>query len=56
MEAMGFPGVSDGQESACNRPKFDPWVRNIPWRKEMLLTPLFLTGEFLGQRHLASYI
>ena len=26
----------------CRRPKFDPWVRNIPWRP----TPVFLPGEF----------
>ena len=28
---MGFPGVSVGRESACNRRcGFDPWVGNIP--------------------------
>ena len=28
----GFPGVSDGKESACNGgdPGFDPWVGKIP--------------------------
>ena len=53
----GFPGGSDGKESACNagRPGFDPWVRKIPWRKEWLPTPLFLPGEFHGQRSLADY-
>ena len=32
----GFPGGSDGTESACNmgRPGFDPWVGKIPWRRE----------------------
>ena len=34
---------------------FDPWVRKIPWRREQLLTPLFLPGEFHGQRSLAGY-
>ena len=24
------PGGSDSKESACNRPRFDPWVRKIP--------------------------
>ena len=37
----GFPGGSDGKESACRsaacrcwRPRFDPWVGKIPWRRE----------------------
>ena len=33
----------------CRRPGFDPWVRKIPWRRERLLTPVFLPGEFHGQ-------
>ena len=36
------------------RPQFDPWVRKIPWRK-WLSTPVFLPGEFYGQRSLAGY-
>ena len=32
------------------RPGFDPWVRKIPWRREWQPTPLFLPGEFHGQR------
>ena len=39
----------------CRRPKFNPWVRKIPWRRYWLLTPLFLPGEFSGQRSLAGY-
>ena len=35
--------------------QFDPWVRKIPWRKEWLPTPVFLLGEFLGQRSLVGY-
>ena len=33
---QGFPGGSDGKESACNEgdPGFDPWVGKIPWRRE----------------------
>ena len=38
----------------CRRPNFD-WIRKIPWRKEWLPTPVFLPGEFHGQRSLASY-
>ena len=28
------------------------WVGKIPWRKEWLPTPVFLPGEFHGQRSL----
>ena len=54
---MGFPGGSDGKESACNvmRPRFSPWVGKIPWRRERLPTLVFLPGEFHGQRSLAGY-
>ena len=34
----------------CGWPEFDPWVQKIPWRREWLLTPVFLAGEFNGQR------
>ena len=30
--------------------QFDPWVRKILWRSEWLPTPVFLPGEFHGQR------
>jgi len=32
----GFPGGSDSKESACNvgGPRFDSWVRKIPWKRE----------------------
>ena len=29
-------------------PWFDPWVRNIPWRRDRLPTPVFWPGEFRG--------
>ena len=32
-----------------------PWVAKIPWRKKWLPTPVFLPGEFHGQRSLAGY-
>ena len=38
----------------CWRLGFDPWVRKIPWRREWLLTPVFLPGKFHGQRSLAT--
>ena len=39
----------------CGRPKFDPWVRRIPWRREWLPTLVFLPGEFCGQRNLVGH-
>ena len=35
--------------------RFDPWVGTIPWRREWLPTPVFLPGEFHGQRNLVGY-
>ena len=37
------------------RPGFDPWVGKIPWRREWQPTPVFLPGEFHGQRSLVGY-
>ena len=39
----------------CRRPGFNPWVRKIPWRREWQSTPVFLPGEFHGQRSLMGY-
>ena len=39
----------------CWRPGFNPWVGMIPWRREWLPTPVFLPGEFHGQRSLVGY-
>ena len=49
--SWGFPGGSDGKESACNgrRPGFDSWVWKMPRRREWLPTRVFLPGEFHGQ-------
>ena len=43
----GFPGGSDGKESACNAGElgFDPWVGKIPWRRAWQPTQIFLPGE-----------
>ena len=32
----------------AGRPRFNPWVRKFPWRREWLPTPVFLPGEFHG--------
>ena len=34
---------------------FDPWVRKIPWSRKWQPTPVFLPGEFHGQRSLKGY-
>ena len=39
----------------CERPRFDPLVGKIPWQRERLPPPVFLPGEFHGQRSLAGY-
>ena len=37
------------------RCRFDHWVRKIPWRRAWQSTPVFLPGEFYGQRSLVGY-
>ena len=39
----------------CRRPRFNPQVKNIPWRRKWQPTPVFLPGEFHGQRSLVVY-
>ena len=34
---------------------FSLWIGRIPWRRERLPTPVFLPGEFHGQRSQAGY-
>ena len=36
------------------RPGFDPWVEKIPWRRKWQPIPVFLPGEFHGQRSLVG--
>ena len=38
------------------RPEFDPWVRNVPWRREWQPTPVFLPGKSWGQRSLGATV
>ena len=54
---VGFLGGSDSKKSSCKkrRLRFDPWVEKISWRREWLPIPLFLPGEFHGQRSLVGY-
>ena len=53
----GFPDGSNGKECACNvgDPGFDPWFGKIPWKRPQQPTPVFLPGEFHGQRSLVGY-
>ena len=41
--------------SAMQETWFDPWVRKILWRREWLHIPVFLPGEFHGERNLVGY-
>ena len=52
-----LPGWLSGKESTCQcrRLWFGPWVRKIPWRRAWLPMPIFLSGEFHGQRSLLGY-
>ena len=55
---MGFPGVSDCKDSACN--VRDPgWFLGqedkIPWRGKWQPTPVFLPQKSHGQRRLVGY-
>ena len=43
------------QPKQWGNPGFDPWVRKIPWRRDWQPTPVFLPGEFHGQRSLAGH-
>ena len=46
---------SDHIYLSCRTPMFNPRFEKIPWRREWLPTPVFLPGEFHGQRSLACY-
>ena len=52
---MGFPGGSDGKESAWNAgdPGLISGSLKIPWSRKWQLTPVFLPEEFHEQRSLA---
>ena len=56
----GLPRWHSGKESArqcrrCKRCGFDPWDGKIPWRRKWQPLPVFLPGEFHGQRSLLDY-
>ena len=55
---QGFPRGSASEDSTWpwRRLGFHPWVREIPWKREWLPSPVILPGEFCGQRSLAGYM
>ena len=52
-----LPWCFTGRESACQcrRCRFNPWVRNITWRRKCQPAPVFLPGKPHGQRSLAGF-
>ena len=53
---LGFPGGSAVRICLqCRRAGFHAWVRRICWRRDWQSTPIFLPGEFHGQRSLVGY-
>ena len=60
FELLGFLDGASSKEPSCQHRRhkrlgFDPWVEKISWRRTWQLTPVFLPGEFHGQRSLAGY-
>ena len=49
------PEIPEYIYSRCKRPEFDPWVKKFPWRRKWQPSPVFLPGEFQGQRSLTGY-
>ena len=53
---LGFPGGSAFTEFLGQLGDgFHLWVRKIPWSRKWQPTPLFLLGEFHGQKTLEVY-
>ena len=54
---FGFPGSSNGKDSACNAGDQGsiPRLGKSLKRREWLPAPVFLPGEFHGQRSMAEY-
>ena len=58
---MGITGTSlvaqlvKNSPTNAGRPRFDPWVRKISWRRKWQPTPVFLPEKSRGQRSLVGY-
>ena len=48
-------GPTEHHYLQCGRPRFNPRVGKIPWRRKWQPTPEFLLGEFHGQKRLTGY-
>ena len=58
MDACGLQAsqlAKNPHANAADRPRFDPLVGKIPWRRAWQPSPVFLPGDFRGQRSLAGY-
>ena len=57
ITSIGLLRWLSGKESTCQcrGHGFDPWVGTISWQREWQPTPVFLLGEFHGQRTLVGY-
>ena len=51
-----FTSITGSHGGSDGRPRFDPWVGMIPWRRAWQPTPVLLLGEFHGQRSPAGYV
>ena len=61
----GFPSGISGKKkkkkkknlpaNAGDRLRFDPWIENVPCRREWQSTPIFLPEESHEQKSLVSY-
>ena len=53
----GLPRWLSGKEPTCwcRRHEFEPWIREIPWRRKWQPTPIFLPVKSHGQRSLVGY-
>ena len=55
---LASPSGSDGKKKKnclqCRRPRFNPWIGKIPWRREWLPIPVFFPGEFHGDKSLMA--
>ena len=56
-QTWGFCSGSDGKRICVlrRRPRFDPWVGKMPWRRKWKPIPVFLPGKSHGQRSLLGY-
>ena len=52
---LGICCLTEGLPLWFRRHGFYPWSRKILWRGKWQLSPLFLPGEYHGQRSLESY-